>query len=330
MFEPYWNVSYPYDHSHRQQFDYLNLGYLAKHVAFIHDSQLAIYQGNTQHDVELIRSCAQKTGRLPVLCLDSNPYDVDQYVHLLSQFVDPKRYFVFHSDIRPCESRFDNVAPWPSWLLYQHFLPDDQQGRPKTYRISFLSGLPRPHRLWLFDKIKSKITDQDVVVINSFQKNNLCLTQDQLNSIPWSNHDQWFDTDQNSYNAVDPAHNKHPAYAACVNITGETLGTGDQVLPSEKTWKAYKSGCLVVNYGVKHMTEWLSSVGIELWKDFDITAEYQHKADKIKELFELSTVRDLYQDNLNLIEHNKNLIMSKQFVVMLAKSAIEKLESVLL
>lgn len=326
MLEPYWNTDYAYAHSHRQQFDYLGLENLAQHLVFIHDSQLQIYQDNIQADIELIRQCRQHTHRLPVLTLDSNPYDVADYRNKLNQYLDPDQYFIFHSDIRESQSIWSNTAPWPSWLVYQHFLPDNQAQKPKKHRISFLSGIPRAHRMELYHSIKPFVSEQDVVVINSFQKDTVDTPKNLLHNIPWANNIQWFDNEQTEFNVRNDAHNDHPAYSACVNITGETLGTGNQVLPSEKTWKAYKSRCLVVNYGVEYMPRWLESVGIEIWKEFDKAVDYRQKIQLIQDLFKSESVFDFYNQNLDMIEHNHATVMSKQFLEKLAKPAVEKLQ----
>lgn len=325
MFEPYWNTDYGYDHSHRQQFEYLGFETLSKHLAFIHDSQLQICQNNIKADVDLIRQCQQQTGRLPVLTLDSNPYNVALYIEQLNQFLDPHSYFVFSSDIRPTESFWTNAAPWPSWLLYQHFLPDNQQDHPKSKRIGFLSGVPRQHRINLFRKIKPLISDQDVVVINTFSSSIVNTDAEWLVDLPWTNNSEYFDTPQTASEARDQAHNHHIAYRACVNITGETLGTGNMVLPSEKTWKAYKSGCLVVNYGTQQMPDWLRSVGIEIWQDFDQSQPYQQKIALIQQLFQQQDLFEIYQKNKSMVDYNKNLVMSKPFVSKLASMAINKL-----
>jgi hypothetical protein len=329
MLEPYWNTDYAYNHSHRHQFEYLNLKNLSDQLAFIHDSQLQIHSGNIAADIELIQQCRVQSKRLPVLNLDSNPYDVDSYVSKLNQYLDPAQYFVFHSDIRTSQSTLPNVAPWPSWLLYQHFLPNDQLDKPKTKRISFLSGIPRSHRILLYKNIKNLVTDQDVVVINSFQAHSLYSQNQAPNDIPWANRQEYFDTVQTEYNANNQANNNHLAYQACVNITGETLGTGNQVLPSEKTWKAYKSRCLVVNYGVADMPHWLQSVGIEIWKSFDLAVKCEDKIKNIKELFNSSDIFEQYDQCHDMIEHNFHTVMSKNFASMLAYPAKEKISCLL-
>jgi len=121
--------------------------------------------------------------------------------------------------------------------------------------------------------------------------------------------------------------NKHPAYTACVNITGETLGHGTQVLPSEKTWKAYRSGCLVINYGIQDMPDALENLGIEIWKEYDISQPSDVKCSKIVELFQRDDIEDLYHQQRSMIEHNQNLVNSMSFAKKLAQTAVEKLKT---
>jgi hypothetical protein len=328
MLEPYWNTNYAYHHSHRQQFDYLNLDHIAKHLVFINDGSLKIHQGQIESDVDLIRRSRQQTGRLPVLTLDSNPYDVESYVNKLNLYLDSSEYFVFNSDIRESQSTQRNVAPWPSWLLFQHHTPEFQNFN-KTKRISFLSGIPRLHRLKLFQKIKSLVRHNDVVVINKFCNVDPTLPPEWIEQLPWSNCNKYLDTPQTEYTAYRPETNAHPGYQACVNITGETLGYGDQVLPSEKTWKAYRSGCLVVNYGVENMVSTLENFGLWIWHDYDQNISAENKIQKCEQLFQRDDIFDLYTQNLEMIRYNKNLIMSREFCLKLASAAVAKLQSIL-
>lgn len=327
MLEPYWGVDYGYHHSHRQQFEYLKLGQLSNQLAFIHDSQLKIHQGTIEENVELIRNCAQQTGRLPVLTLDSNPYDVDAYCLKLDQYLDRSEYFVFHSDIRPEQSIQSNQAPWPSWLLFQHHT-EDHQTFNKQYRISFLSGVPRQHRIALFQAIKPFVQNNDVVVVNRFQAESvgsqLCLDQ-----LPWASNESYIDTPQTEPTAHNQTSNSHPAYNACVNITGETLGHGKQVLPSEKTWKAYRSGCLVINYGVVDMVSTLRNFGLWIWEDYDADVDSTSKIQTCIELFQRDDIADIYHTHLDMIRYNKELVMSQHFCLKLADTAKQKLSAMI-
>jgi hypothetical protein len=335
MLENYWNTDYVYNQSHRNHFDYVGQDSLAKHLAFVHDNSLKINQMDASHDAELIYKCHHQTGRMPVLCLDSNPYDVETYLTELEKHIDSKNFFVFNPDIREEHSVRSNLAPWPSWLINQQLHENMQVDRNKTHRISFLSGVPRYHRIYLFRQIRPWVKDSDVVVINCFRQSQFANTvprelttnvQHWLNDLPWSNKVEYIDTEQSCSVANEQALNKHPAYSACINITGETLGYGTQVLPSEKTWKAYRSGCLVVNYGIQDMPTALENLGIKIWKEYDTAQPPELKCEKIVELFQRDDVEDLYHQQRYMIDYNQNLVNSMNFVKKLAQPAVEKLQ----
>jgi hypothetical protein len=336
MLENYWNLDYEYRQSHRNHFDYLGQGSVAKHLVFVHDNSLRINQMDVSHDAEFITKCRKQTGRMPVLCLDLNPYNVETYLDELKKHIDSKNFFVFNPDIRAEHSPRKNLAPWPSWLINQHLHENMQIGREKTHRISFLSGVPRYHRINLFRQIQPWVKNNDVVVVNLFSKARFWNTipknlhndvHDWLTDLPWSNKSEYFDTDQSCLVANEQAWNRHPAYSACINITGETIGYGTQVLPSEKTWKAYRSGCLVINYGIQHMPTALENLGIEIWKEYDISQPSDVKCHKIVELFQRDDIEDLYHQQRHMIDYNQNLVNSMSFAVKLAQPAVEKLQT---
>jgi len=149
-----------------------------------------------------------------------------------------------------------------------------------------------------------------------------------LLDLPYSNRPEFIDNEQNVNNANQPSHNNHPAYAAKVNITGETV-SGDQVLFSEKTWKSYRSGCLTVNFGITNAPAVLEKFGIEIWHEYDKSVDWQHKIDKITELFQRDDIDSIYDKLTPMVKHNQNLVSSKDFVKMLATPAIEKISNLL-
>ncbi len=334
MLEPYWGVDYSYYHSHRNQFDYIEQSKLASQLAFINEHSLKIQQLDAEHDANVIMRCRAETGRLPVLALDSNPYDIETYINKLENYIDPNLFFVFNPDIRVERSTRLNVSPWPSWLINQHLHENCQINLNKTKRISFLSGVPRYHRILLFKKIKPYVRNTDVVVINTFSKSmfeNTIPISDKnlevmhwLDELPWSNCDTYFDTPQEEVCAYLDGWNTHIAYNACINITGETVA-GDQMLISEKTWKAYRSGCLVVNYGINEIDKWLTKIGLQVWEDYKQTDNTQ--LDNIVNLFKRNDIEHLYQQNFDKITYNTNLVNSLNFAKHLAESAIEKLNN---
>jgi hypothetical protein len=113
-----------------------------------------------------------------------------------------------------------------------------------------------------------------------------------------------------------------------VNINGETSET-DQVLLSEKTWKAYRSGCLVVNYGPEQATQTLKDLGFEIWDEFDQVGSYDHKANLIIKLMERDDISDLYQQNLDMVKHNVSWFYNPTAIRQVTEMAVLKLENLL-
>lgn len=338
MLEHYWSRDWNSTISHRSQFEHLGLKSLSDQLVFIDDAILQLNHG-PDLAVKIITDAIKISGRFPVLCFDSNPHPVEQYYADLRQFFNPLDFFVFHSDIRKEVSVQPNVAPWPSWLFYQqhtkNFLNNPYS---KNYRISFLSGSSRYHRIKLFYDIRPYITDQDVVVINKIGDFFGSIPGGALqpsganqwwNDLPYVNCKEFYDYTGNGNVPPDNMnHNSHPAYRACVNITGETVDN-QQVLLSEKTWKAYQSGCLVINFGPAESTDTLKGFGFEIWDQFDQLGTREHKTNLIVELMQRDDVEDLYQKNLPMIKHNTELFQSQQLLRKIADPAIEKLTNLL-
>ena len=339
MLEDYWGWNEGIAHySHRSQFEYLGQKALADRLVFFYDGHLLLNRG-PEPAVKIIREAVAETGRFPVLCLDGNPHPFAQYYSELLQHLDPDSFFCFHPDIRPEVSTRPNVAPWPSWPYVQRLLKNEQQDRPKTRRISWLSGSSRYHRIKLLNDIRPYITDQDVVVVNKIGDFFNSIPYGELKpsqarqwwyDLPYANKKEFYDYTGAGNTPPEGQHlNSHPAFEACVNITGETCDT-DQVLLSEKTWKAYRSGCLVINFGPPGTTDALRNLGFAIWDDYDKTGTHEHKTQLIIELMKRDDVEQLYQQNLPMVQHNLALYNSDAFLKNFAQMAIEKLENLVL
>jgi hypothetical protein len=337
MLEHYWDRDWDNNYSHRSQFEYLGLKSLADRLIFFDDSYLQLHLG-PERTVQVVRDAVSQTGRFPVLCLDGNPYPFERLYSEICQYLDPDTFFAFHPDIRPQLSIQTNVAPWPMWPYFQRQEKNYQLDKPKTRRVSFLSGSLRYHRVKLLYDIKPYISPKDVVVVNRIGNfywhvpNNADLNQmDQwLQGLPYTNQSKFFDYTGAGDTPPDRQHwNMHPAFEACVNITGETCWN-DQVLLSEKTWKAYRSGCLVINFGPANSTDALRNLGFEIWNQYDQTGTHEHKTQLIIELMKRDDIEQLYQINLPMIRHNVELYNSESFLKNFAQMAIDKLENLVL
>jgi hypothetical protein len=333
MLEHYWGVA-PNDNthwntavSHRAQFKYFGLEKLSDQLIFFYDGHLRLHQG-PEYAVELITKAAAQTGRLPVLCLDGNPCDADRYHQELCKHLDVGDFFVFHPDIRPHMSNQSNMAPWPSWWFYQLVEHNHQLNQPKTHRVSFLSGSSRYHRVKLLRDIKPHVTDQDVIIVNQIGNFKDLLPTGWWNELPWTNRPELCDYVGNSGYAPKMEQNIHPAFAACVNINGET-SDNDQVLLSEKTWKAYRSGCLVINYGPEQATQTLENLGFAIWDEFDQVGTHEHKSSLIVKLMQRDDIEDLYQKNVNMVKHNVAWFNNPRAIKQVTDVAVAKLENLL-
>jgi hypothetical protein len=333
MFEHYWGVT-PGDKnhwntavSHRAQFEYFGLEKLSNQLIFFYDGHLRLHQG-PEYAVELITSAARQTGRLPVLCLDGNPCNANLIHQELCKHLDVKDFFIFHPDIRPILSDQPNLAPWPSWWFFQLVEHNHQANRPKTHRVSFLSGSSRYHRVKLLRDIKPYVTDQDVIIVNQIGNFKDRLPTGWWDELPWTNRPEFFDYGGTSGYPPKMEQNNHPAFAACVNINGET-SDNDQVLLSEKTWKAYRSGCLVVNYGPEQATQTLKDLGFAIWDEYDQVGTHEHKADLIVKLMQRDDIADLYQKNIEMVKHNVAWFNNPAAIQKVTEMAVLKLENLL-
>jgi hypothetical protein len=223
-------------------------------------------------------------------------------------------------------------------LFYQQKNKNFQIDQPKQYRVGFLSGSSRYHRIKLFRDIRPYITDQDVVVVNKIGDFHHSvppgkLTSEEIESwwqeLPYSSRPEFYDyTGSGNTPPRNPGSNNHVAYTACVNITGETCNDY-QVLLSEKTWKAYQSQCLVINFGPSHATTTLKSFGFEIWNQFDQVGSHSYKTQLILAMMQRDDIEDLYFQHVSMIQHNYELFNSKSLLEKIAEPALNKLENLL-
>jgi hypothetical protein len=292
-----------------------------------------------QTQVELLKHICQETKKIPVICLDSNPHrDLDLLAEKIQQELDTP-FFILGCDARPNAYTHPCVDYWPFWLIQQQTEKNYQKQIDKQHRISFLSGIPKYHRLQLFNKIKPCITDQDVVVVNNIQASTVPnkLLLELVDSLPWANRPEYIDIPIDRDYIYSSQQNTHAAYAACVNITAETVDycvnkrtNFDQIhFISEKTWKAYRSGCLVINYGVDSLPATLAHHGFKIWEEYDVCAGIDKKIDCIVDLFNSPDVVNMYNANFDQVLFNQQLMSTKSLVLKFAESAIKKINNLL-
>jgi hypothetical protein len=150
---------------------------------------------------------------------------------------------------------------------------------------------------------------------------------DWIKNLPWANKNEFLDlgsTNDFNYTDID-----HPAYRARVHVTNESWSDDNILFISEKTWKAYASACLVVNYGSTDMPNQLGKFGFEIWKEYDVAGDWRSKIKIIAELFQRQDIEYLYNKNIEMIQHNQQLSVSIGLAQKLTSLAIEKITNVL-
>ena len=320
-------------------FNFINESALAERLLFLDENFLQINQNKHQEVANNLRRLVSYTGKCPVLCLDSNPIGVEQYMSDLSLYYDIDDVFVLLWNANDSKILPQNQAYWPTFLINQRIENTKVSvAQPREHRISFLSGLVRYHRIKLWTEICSLTRDQDVVVANSIclpmfdntipigaEKDAEILKQ-QITLLPWANKQKYIDQDQtgwiNNTGGID-----HPAYLSCVNITGESWYHSQDIFVTEKTWKAYRAGCLVVNYGAERITDYLKKLGFAIWEEYDTTGNMQQRLVLIKELFQRDDIEALYRQNSDMIQHNLNLFHNDALAQLLCRPAVEKLKN---
>jgi hypothetical protein len=339
--EPYWMKDYVLSRSTRENFEYVGQKTLSDQLVFLHESRLNFNDGY-KFLADQIISAATNSKRFPVLCLSSNYYRCKLIKQVLDQTLGNENYFILLSN--PAHNIDKNTAVWPQFLITMHQFPNFQTNQPKKYRISNLSGGVKIHRLQLWEAIKDHVSDQDIVIINKFSIENFENTFDHtkiplkqarewlehwLKDLPWSNSLALVDNqDQTISHSANSWDNNHAAYNSMVNITNETL-TDDDVLITEKTWKAYRSGCLVVNFGPTNVPSYLKQMGLGIWEEYDACLSYSEKIKSIKELFCRNDIADIYQSHIGMIQYNQNLVSNMDFIKSQTVDAVEKLKALL-
>lgn len=287
--------------------------------------------------LDWLRGIRRDLNRLPVLGLENNPHP-RAWLDSILDLVREQRIFVLLPDFAHEIRNIDHAHPWPTWPIIQQLENDSAPSvvRDPQYRMTFLSGLMRYHRLYLAQRLRTCLTDQDLVIANRLCPENYINTfrqpcddlSDFIADLPWSNHPDRIDVDQNSGTAKDILSvSMNPAYDTCLNITGESDPTNGRVCLSEKTWKAYWAGCLVVNYGSDIAPSWLRKQGFEIIDGIDPCCDFQQKSQIILDLMDNIDIRDLYHRTREQRSHNQNLVRSRQWLINLAAPAIEKIKS---
>jgi hypothetical protein len=313
--------------SHLSQFTYTGIGDCMADCIFInqHDAVLA-FNNSPEKFLNFIKTAFTVTDKRIILCLDLDPINYHQYYELLSAHFSARKWFILTSNFADAPGL--NFAPWPYFLIAQQINKNAQLGKVKKYRMGFLSGVPRLHRLRLWAAVKDHARNNDVVVFNRFSYHwaSGFYTPEMIEflktqSLPWSTSPAYIDQDPDLMCASNGPDNSHPAFQSFCNISAETCDDTGPLFFSEKTWKSYISGCLTINYGPLAAPAWLAKQGIEIFEK-DLPVTNLEKIDIIVDLFKSEAIEDLYHENSKAIEYNQHLVDSRAFAYRIAEPSI--------
>jgi hypothetical protein len=252
----------------------------------------------------------------PILNLSTNPIDIAGVRSRAQQIWGPDGYLMLGWD---AHSTAPDLVYWPYFFLTQR-LQIRQVWQPRCYRISMLSGIPRPHRIQLWRLIRSHVRPQDMVVVNRFS--HWSQDPDLSRDLPWSNHPAMIESDQErSLTATPTTSIDHPAYLACVNLPVETVWNQDLVFITEKTWKALMSG-LMPWHGYQPMAQYLLQLGFADWFGETGTA-----AVAVRDLFDREDLWEFYHDHASQVQAAQDRFWSDQLVIQQTQTAIHRLEN---
>ena len=318
------------------QFEYLGCRKWFSRIVCVSEYSLIKEDKLRADAIDLIQNLIEKN-YLPILNLSVNPINARKYLDIFLQYFDPDKFFVLSCDSRLEHNLDINLAHWPFCLLFLHNVKKDYSlNFHKTYRIGSLMRHTRLHRLALLQSIKPWVTHKDVVVANLPILKNIPIDVQEspeamswIQNLPYTNDKKFLDLEESSHTHFEVYTIDHPAYKAMVNITNESWYKDDALFITEKTWKAYLNKCLVINYGSTDMPNRLENFGLKIWKEFDHNIDYQSKIKVMVDLFQRQDIADIYNDNLELVDHNYQLVTSQDFAKKLAMPALEKIQQLL-
>ncbi len=252
----------------------------------------------------------------PVLNVSTNPINTPHIREFAQEIWGLDGYLMLGWD---ASQRAADLVYWPYFFLEQRRQPR-RPWQPRKHRISMLSGVPRPHRIHLWQQIRDHVTAADMVVVNRFAS--WLVDSDLSEQLPWSNHPELIEPDQNRALTSAPTTSMdHPAYLACVNVTAETVPDPDQIFVTEKTWKAIAAGCMPW-HGHAARAGYLAEMGFEDWFQ-----ESQPDPLHISDLLCRDNIERYYHDHLEAVMAAENRFWSHNQALQQTQEAQMRLQN---
>lgn len=283
------------------------------------------YRDNWDYITHRLKSTNKKL----LMALDANPFDAECYY----------RHSTFHPRLKVLSANLHDLWQQKGLVYFPHFFLTQLRERDlsvaeRKYRFGFLSRQPRPHRLYLLQKIRPYIRDHDCVAVHANNISDWLDTSlygealyDDLPFYTSNAKDAYYiDHFQKDFFSAGDHSNQHAAYQSCFYITGESNDAADMVFLSEKTWKSFRSRCLPLNYGNLGACTLLAKLGFNLAHDIEGTCV--RKAQWIMTLmknWDFDFCRKFYQRNINIIDNNFDRFYSGKLRQFFADSVRQQL-----
>jgi hypothetical protein len=295
------------------QLDLVGRGDLASEVYFLEEKWAL--------DPDLIRANMQwlRAVRNPVLCLCSNCMDIESAMSRAQDIWALGEFFVLDWDAALINSA--NRCRWPYFYLEQRRLQSAQDCQPRLHRVSMLSGRVRQHRLAAWQAVHDIIDPRDIIVINALGIGDYDADPGDV-ALPWSYPPGLEYPDQTLGAVHDTTSTDHPAYRACVNVTGESHGSRPGIFVTEKTWKAITAHCIPLNTGCQGMTSYLQGLGFH-----DHGLDLGDDVTSVRSLFARQDVWQFYQSCRDIVDRDAARFWSDELLDHLCSDTIARLES---
>lgn len=196
---------------------------------------------------------------------------------------------------------------------------DDWNKAPKTYKVSCLNHMSRPHRIYNWYKIKDKGYFRDCL----WSMHQTTLQRSDEPELPEDAAKAWDIARKHFPESGQTLQDykkdyiwslDHPAYTdSYINIITEH-SVIDGIYLSEKTWKPVASGQLFLCVGNPGTIEYLRSVGVDVFDDvidhsyYDRIEDWKIRIDRIHEILDDLVNKDLTMIYQNLQRRRQNNI----------------------
>lgn len=266
---------------YKELFDKFDLDILDKYTLVFENTLTK----NLDEDLIILRDIINTSNKKVLLMYDSNPSCYfEDYFELLAKHID--NVYLSSADLLNLWNSHPRIVYFPTFYFTQ-LQETNCQSLDKKYRFSFLSNKPRFHRIYCYHKIKDAISGDDVVSVNNsafgrgwWKESYITDMQNTIGvydttieqGLPFITHNAQVCNDQlrTTKSYTNDHSNKHIAYNACFNITGETDIESNNVFLTEKTWKAVRSGVIPIFLESDSTFDALERIGFNFENEINI------------------------------------------------------------